>query len=383
MNGRWFWPLVLLLSALAAGAAALALPGTALCVVVILWFLLVCPGMTVVRCLNLKEAATEWMLAIALSLAIDAIVAAIALYAGVWFPLGILEALIDICIIGVIARFLLPGTGATALPRASRRGVLLFPLLILVALITGMGVWSYNLYTHAAGFVPAASRATPQAASPTITGTPTPTATPTTAVDVIIVIDNVDQIITYDPQGNRYKAAQLFVSMMPVGDEVGIVRITSTQQPIRVLPLQELHASSDRAQVTNSLNENTFGPVDTTPVAYFTPALQMAGDMLLAGPSSHRKLVLIFTDALAFSGDQHACNSSPDAYHNWFCEVQALKQQGTAVALVGFTTPGKTALLQPAQQFFTARGGIILPVIDTDNLPSQLAQAYRSMLGQV
>ncbi len=99
------WPSILLLSAIAAGIAAFAFPGTIACLVVMAWFLLVCPGMTVVRFLNLREPATEWALAIALSVAIDGLMATIALFAGLWFPPGILGVLIAICIIGSIAQF--------------------------------------------------------------------------------------------------------------------------------------------------------------------------------------------------------------------------------------------------------------------------------------
>jgi hypothetical protein len=338
--------------------------------------------MVVVRYLNLEEVVAEWTLAIALSLAIEGITAAVVLYAGIWNPLGILWALIVLCTFGVLVRILLPGISSTNLSLVRRRGFLLFPLLILAALGAWTVTWSYSLYTHAVGTNSTVSHTVSQAASRKMMHALTHTAKPTTPVDVVIVMDNVDQIATYDPQSDRYTAAQLFVGMMPVSDDVGVVRITSTQEPLRVLPLQSLQTGNDQARVNNVLTESSFGPVDTTPVAYFTSALKMAGNMLIAGPGSHRKIILIFTDALAFSGDPNACNSSPDAYHNWFCEVKALKQQGIVVSLVGFTTPGNKAALLPVQQFFTAQGGFVIPVVDTDNLPTQLYRAYRNLLNQ-
>jgi len=70
-----------------------------------MWFLLICPGMTVVRFFRLAEIVIEWMLAIALSFAIDACIAGIILYAGWWSPSRILSVLIGFCLIGVSMQF--------------------------------------------------------------------------------------------------------------------------------------------------------------------------------------------------------------------------------------------------------------------------------------
>ena len=101
-----FWQLIILLSAIAAAVVAFALPGTVLCLIVILWFLLVCPGLMVVLCLNLEDTVAIWTLALALSVAIDAIVASIALYAEIWSPPDILYTLITICFVWTIAQFI-------------------------------------------------------------------------------------------------------------------------------------------------------------------------------------------------------------------------------------------------------------------------------------
>ncbi len=372
---QWIWPLVLLFSAIAAGISAFALPGTLLCLVVVLWFLVVCPGMAVVRHLNLKEPQAEWTLAIALSLALDVIVASIELYAGAWFPPGILGILITVCVVGAIGPFVL--TPLASLTRTGRTGrkarslATAFFFLVLVVPISGLGVWSYSMRTRAATTASAASN---QAASPTATSAGG------AVIDTIIVMDNVDHITAYDPQDDRYNAAQLFASRLPIGSSVGIVRITSTPDSVLVLALQALHTSSDRAMIINTLTANTFGPVDPTPVAYFNPALQMAGNMLQAKSSSDRKLILIFTDALALSGDRNACASSPDAYHAWFCTVGMLAQQGITIALVGFSPLRNAATLQPVQQFFATHGGIAVPVSDGPNLASQLTTPYCNLL---
>ena len=85
---RWslLWPAVILLSALAAGLVNFVIPDVVGRPIIVMWFLFVCPGMVLVRFLRLSEAIAEWTLAIALSLSIDAIVAGIQMYAGLWSP---------------------------------------------------------------------------------------------------------------------------------------------------------------------------------------------------------------------------------------------------------------------------------------------------------
>jgi hypothetical protein len=385
MREHRFWQLIILLSAIAAGVVALALPGTVLSLIVILWFLLVCPGLMVVLCLNLKETVAIWTLALALSVAIDAIVASIALYAGIWSPTGILYTLITICFVWTIAQFIVTSLNLNAViePFATNHWKLVSLLLLffLFVLVASPGAWASSSNLRAAASNPALSHTARKPASVSATATPAPGVSPVTSgVDAVIVMDNVNQITTFDPQADRYKAAQLLVNLMQSGDRVGIVGITSTPVPSSILALRTLQKSSDKALVNNTLSANTFGPADPSPNAYFTPALQLAGSMLLASAPNHRKLIMIFTDALALSGDQNACNISPDAYHNWFCAVQALEQKGIAVALVGFTTPGSATALQPVLQFFSANGEVALPIADTSDLASQLTLAYRNLL---
>ena len=69
---------------------------------IVLWFLCVCPGMALVRFLRLAEPVVEWILAIALSFAVDAMVAGVLLYAGRWSPTGTLEILMGISLGGAI-----------------------------------------------------------------------------------------------------------------------------------------------------------------------------------------------------------------------------------------------------------------------------------------
>jgi hypothetical protein len=93
------WPTIIICSAVAAGLVNVVLTDTIVRPLVVLWFLVICPGMIVVRFLHLKEPAAELTLAIALSLTIDAIVAGIQLYAGIWSPVGTLSILMGFCLI--------------------------------------------------------------------------------------------------------------------------------------------------------------------------------------------------------------------------------------------------------------------------------------------
>ena len=104
MRSSWLWPAFILLSALAAGLVNFVIPGVGGRQIIVMWFLFVCPGMMLVRFFKLSELVTEWTLAIALSLAIDAIVSGIQMYAGRWSPAVTLGILIGFCLLGVIVQ---------------------------------------------------------------------------------------------------------------------------------------------------------------------------------------------------------------------------------------------------------------------------------------
>jgi len=101
------WPLTIILSAGAAALCTYVLPCSAARPIADMWFLFVCPGMAVVRLFRLNNAVAEWMLAIALSLALDAIVAGLLLYANHWSPTVTLLILLDFSLLGVIAQVIL------------------------------------------------------------------------------------------------------------------------------------------------------------------------------------------------------------------------------------------------------------------------------------
>ena len=65
-------------------------------------FLLVGPGLPLVRLQQLGQGLRTLLLAVALSLALDALVVSVPLYAGVWAPRGALGVLASIAVTGAV-----------------------------------------------------------------------------------------------------------------------------------------------------------------------------------------------------------------------------------------------------------------------------------------
>ena len=101
VRGRW--TTILVASAVLAGVVDVAELHSPLRVVVILWFVLVCPGMAFVRLLDLDDAAAELALAVALSIALAMAAGGAALYSGLWAPGATLAILIAITIAAAVA----------------------------------------------------------------------------------------------------------------------------------------------------------------------------------------------------------------------------------------------------------------------------------------
>ena len=110
----WVWSAIIMLSALAAGLVAFVFPGTVVRPALIMWFLFVCPGMTVVRFFRFADIVVDYILAVALSIAIDAFIAGIMLYAGWWSPAYILDILMGFCLVGASVQLVVIHTSAAA-----------------------------------------------------------------------------------------------------------------------------------------------------------------------------------------------------------------------------------------------------------------------------
>jgi len=100
MRSPWLWPATIVLSAASIALVVFAGVATPARPFIALWFLLLCPGMALVRLLRVGGVATELSLAIALSLALDTLVAGVMIYTGTWAPTAGLIVLIAISVAG-------------------------------------------------------------------------------------------------------------------------------------------------------------------------------------------------------------------------------------------------------------------------------------------
>ena len=103
----WKWPVIITISV--AAVSVLVYEGGAMPLRpwVTLWFLLFCPGMAFIQLLQIRDALYEIVLAVALSLVLDLIVAAVVLYAGLWSPELILGILLGLSSAGVLCQLYL------------------------------------------------------------------------------------------------------------------------------------------------------------------------------------------------------------------------------------------------------------------------------------
>lgn len=99
-----YWPLVLILSAVAAGLAFSLHVPAAVRVAVELWFVTLCPGMSIVRITRIRDHIGEWGLAVALSLALALLISSGFLYAGHSSSSATLAALVVVTIVGALVQ---------------------------------------------------------------------------------------------------------------------------------------------------------------------------------------------------------------------------------------------------------------------------------------
>ncbi len=122
MRNAFWWPVIIIVSALTAGTLTLldAVPPAR--VAIGLWFLLVCPGMAYVRLLQIKEDFFELILAIALSIAINTVVSQALLVTNNWSPRGGLLIVIAISITGATLQLALPNNRRLDAQRQKKQG---------------------------------------------------------------------------------------------------------------------------------------------------------------------------------------------------------------------------------------------------------------------
>lgn len=97
MKRSLWWPTIISASALL--SVVVTLSGGALRPVVVSWFLLICPGMAMVRLLHIEDFVIELTLAVAFSIAISTVVAEMML-ARIWSSEGGLLVLVSVSMLG-------------------------------------------------------------------------------------------------------------------------------------------------------------------------------------------------------------------------------------------------------------------------------------------
>jgi hypothetical protein len=126
-RSTWLWPVLILLFTGAVGLIILAPTSDTVNTVVpirpllLMLFLFVCPGMTVVRFFRVGEAVSELVIGVALSFTVGAFVAGIFLYAHAWSPIYILDVLLGFCLAGAISQLLIAFSRWLISTRSDRR----------------------------------------------------------------------------------------------------------------------------------------------------------------------------------------------------------------------------------------------------------------------
>lgn len=209
--------------------------------------------------------------------------------------------------------------------------------------------------------------------------------TPSTSeyIDAVIILDNVAQIGPHDPNGDRFSAAKMFVDLALPGDNIGLLKVPSlldeTMQKAKLTKMDD----AGKNTLKKALAPDNFGVVKANDTAFFTPALQYAGEMLSHSTQRHR-YVIVVTDSAAATGDTNTCPGSPQ-FQNWLCEVQSLENQQISIVFVTFYQQGDEEELNNTSHHLDSFDSILpLAVQDDDSsFPLRLADAYTNILSDV
>lgn len=102
MTKRLAWPTVACVSGAAVTALVLSGAGGPARFVLALWFLLVCPGMSIVPALGIPAPATELLIGVTVGLLIDTLIATGLAAGGALTPIHALVALEAVCVLGAV-----------------------------------------------------------------------------------------------------------------------------------------------------------------------------------------------------------------------------------------------------------------------------------------
>ena len=99
----WFWLLVIPLSMIAAGIVQQITLPLLIFRIVTMWYVLVIPGMTLVKLLQLRQAHIEWMLAIVVSICVNMLMTELMIYLHAYFPKVVLALVLIINLLAWLA----------------------------------------------------------------------------------------------------------------------------------------------------------------------------------------------------------------------------------------------------------------------------------------
>jgi hypothetical protein len=101
MHDNWLRPAVVLVSGAALVAAISTKVGAPWRAILALEFVLVCPGVSMVAVLGLRDRLVEWAVVAPLSLTIVTLTSVILFYGGLWSPDGEFGVLLGLCLVGL------------------------------------------------------------------------------------------------------------------------------------------------------------------------------------------------------------------------------------------------------------------------------------------
>ncbi len=102
MNRDLVWPGIVAASTVVMTVVVALGLGPPIAPVIAVWFVFVCPGLPYVRLLNLREPLSELLLAIALSLSIEAVVSLMLLWRSAWTSGRMLQIVVALTVLGVL-----------------------------------------------------------------------------------------------------------------------------------------------------------------------------------------------------------------------------------------------------------------------------------------
>jgi hypothetical protein len=100
------WPIIIVAAGIAVVLIVMADLASPLRPLLVFGYLLVCPGMAYIRLLHLQDRFAEFVLAVALSLAIDTLVSEMLVLMRIWSLAGGVIAIVTVSIAGVVLQLI-------------------------------------------------------------------------------------------------------------------------------------------------------------------------------------------------------------------------------------------------------------------------------------